>query len=135
MSKHAFLSPEWIDAARAVQQEHDGAAADPASTVRMNLVVEEVPFGEPTLEAHLDTSRGTIDLDLGHLDKADVKVSLDYPTAKAILIDGDGQVAMQAFMAGRIRVEGDMAKLLTFQATPASGEALAAAERIRSITA
>lgn len=134
MPKYAFLSPEWIAAARAVQEEHASGADAPTTSVRMNLVVEGVPFGEPTLDAHLDTGGGAIELDLGHLGSADVKVSLDYPTAKAILVERDGQAAMQAFMAGRIRVEGDMAKLLAFQATPVTGRALAAAERIRAIT-
>jgi SCP-2 sterol transfer family len=135
MPKHAFLSPDWIEAARAIQKEHAGAPETLEVSVRMNLVVEDVPFGEPTIDAHLDTSDGTLDLELGHLTEVDVKVTLDYPTAKAILVDNDGQAAMQAFMSGRIRVEGDMAKLLSFQAAPQSGAALAAAEQIREITA
>lgn len=134
MPKYAFLSPEWIEAARAVQNEHATSVEPPALAVRMNLVVEDVPFGEPTLDAHLDTSSGAVELDLGHLGAADVKVSLDYPTAKRIIVDGDGQAAMQAFVGGRIRVEGDITKLLAFQATPASGPAMAAAEQIRAFT-
>ncbi|MHB1597360.1 MAG: SCP2 sterol-binding domain-containing protein [Acidimicrobiales bacterium] len=134
MPKYAFLSPEWIEAARAVQSEHATSVEPPALAVRMNLVVEDVPFGEPTLDAHLDTSSGAVELDLGHLGAADVKVSLDYPTAKRIIVDGDGQAAMQAFVGGRIRVEGDITKLLAFQATPASGPAMAAAEQIRAFT-
>ncbi len=134
MPKYAFLSPDWIEAARVVKQEHAHAAPAPSTSVRMNLVVEQMPFGEPTVDAHLDTSAGAIELELGHLEGADVKVSLDYTTAKAILVDGDGQAAMQAFMAGRIRVEGDMAKLLAFQATPPAGRALEAADQIRAIT-
>ena len=134
MPKYAFLSPEWIEAARAVQNEHATNVEPPALAVRMNLVVEDVPFGEPTLDAHLDTSSGAVELDLGHLGAADVKVSLDYPTAKRIIVDGDGQAAMQAFVGGRIRVEGDITKLLAFQSTPASGPAMAAAEQIRAFT-
>ncbi len=134
MPKYAFLSPEWIEAARAVQNEHATSVEPPALAVRMNLVVEDVPFGEPTLDAHLDTSSGAVELDLGHLGAADVKVSLDYPTAKRIIVDGDGQAAMQAFVGGRIRVEGDITKLLAFQSTPASGPAVAAAEQIRAFT-
>ena len=134
MPKYAFLSPEWIEAARAVQNEHATSVEPPALAVRMNLVVEDVPFGEPTLDAHLDTSSGAVELDLGHLGAADVKVSLDYPTAKRIIVDGDGQAAMQAFVGGRISVEGDITKLLAFQSTPASGPAMAAAEQIRAFT-
>ncbi|HVC25095.1 MAG TPA: SCP2 sterol-binding domain-containing protein [Acidimicrobiales bacterium] len=134
MPKYAFLSPEWIEAARAVTQERADGAPAAAASVRMNLVVEEMPFGDATVDAHLDTTGGAFDLEIGHLDAADVKVSLDYATAKAVLVDGDGQVAMQAFMAGKVRVEGDMAKLLAFQAAPATGHALEIAEQIRAIT-
>jgi putative sterol carrier protein len=35
--------------------------------------------------------------------------------AKAILVDGDIQVAMQAFMAGQLKIEGDMAKAMSLQ--------------------
>ncbi|MDA8290148.1 MAG: SCP2 sterol-binding domain-containing protein [Actinomycetota bacterium] len=134
MAKYPFLSPEWIEAARVVKEDRVETAAAPGASVRMNLVVEQVPFGEPTLDAHLDTTGGSYELELGHLEAAEVTVSLDYSTAKAVLVDGDGQAAMQAFMAGRIRVDGDMAALLRFQAAPPSGRALEAAEQIRSFT-
>jgi putative sterol carrier protein len=44
---------------------------------------------------------------------------------------------MQAFMAGKIRVEGDMAKLLALQAAPVGADSSAAemANRLRDITA
>jgi putative sterol carrier protein len=61
---------------------------------------------------------------------------VDYDTAKAILIEGNPQAGMQAFMAGKVRVEGDMAKLMALQATPATGDSNAAelATRLREIT-
>jgi hypothetical protein len=135
MATHEFLSPGWIEAAREIRAEEADRGEPPALSVRMNLVIESVPFEESTLYAHLDTSQGSFDLDIGHLDSYDVKVSLDYATAKAILVDGDAQAAMQGFMGGRIRVEGDLTKLLTFQATPPSSRQQAIGERMRAITA
>ena len=60
-------------------------------------------------------------MDLGHLDKADVTVTLDYDTAKAVFVDGTVAAAMTAFMEGKVRVQGEMAKLLAAlrQLTPA----------------
>ncbi|HUZ19728.1 MAG TPA: SCP2 sterol-binding domain-containing protein [Acidimicrobiales bacterium] len=133
MTKHAFLSQEWIEAARAIHAEHAGAEP-PAVSVRMNLVVEGVPFGGGQLDAHVDTSSGVVDVELGHLDAPDVKVNLDYDTAKSVLVDGDAQVAMQAFMAGKVRVEGDMTKLLAFQSAPPSPRQALIAEQVRAIT-
>jgi putative sterol carrier protein len=54
-------------------------------------------------------------MDLGHLDDAELTVTLDYDTAKAILVDGNPQAGMQAFMAGKIKVQGDMTKLMAMQ--------------------
>lgn len=134
MARHAFLSPEWIEAAREVHKAHPTVAGPSLVALRMNLVVEDVPFGGRSLDAHVDTTGDVVEVELGHVEPADVKVSLDYPTARAILVDRDGEAAMQAFMAGRIRVEGDMAKLLAFQSAPLADGALAAAEEIRAIT-
>ena len=66
----------------------------------MNLVLTESPFGDGTLDAHLDTSSGELVVDTGHLESPDLTVTVDYETAKAILVDGDAQAAMQAFMSG-----------------------------------
>jgi putative sterol carrier protein len=134
MAAYAFLSPEWTEEARKVRVEFAGRR--PAATVpmRMNLVVNEVPFGEGSLDAHLDTTSGEVVLETGHVEPADLKVTIDYETAKAILVDGNPQAGMQAFMAGRIRVEGDMTKLLALQTTPADPVAQEIADRMRAIT-
>ncbi|HVB06254.1 MAG TPA: SCP2 sterol-binding domain-containing protein [Acidimicrobiales bacterium] len=133
MARYVFLSLEWIAAAKALQAD---AGEEPATvTLQMNLVVEEVPFGEGTLDAHLDTTSGALDIDLGHLERADVRVLLDYETAKRVLVDQDAEAAMSAFMAGKVRVEGDMTKLLTYQATPPNERQQALADAVREITA
>ncbi len=88
----------------------------------MNLVIGSVPFGEGTVEAHVDTSTGELLLDIGHIDPVDLKVSLDYDVAKAILVEGNPQAGIQAFMSGKIKVEGDIAKLMALQSlSPGSG--------------
>jgi len=55
-------------------------------------------------------------------------------TAKALLVEGDPQAGMQAFMAGKIKVDGDMSKLMALQATPPDPTSQEIASRIRSIT-
>ena len=102
----------------------------------MNLVVTAVPFGDADVDAHMDTSNGDLVLDTGHLEGPDLTVTVDYDTAKAILIEGNPQAGMQAFMQGKVRVEGDMAKLMALQAQPAASDPNAAemATRLRDIT-
>jgi putative sterol carrier protein len=73
---------------------------------------------------------------MGHLEVQDLKVTVDYDTAKAILIEGNPQAGMQAFMAGKVKVEGDMAKLMALQAgPPPDASAAEMAGRLKDITA
>ena len=134
VESYTFLSPEWIAAARAVREAHAGDEGAPVVSLRMNLVVEGVPFGGGLVDAHLDTTSGVLDVDLGHVDSPDVKVRLDYETARAVLVDGDSEAAMAAFMAGKIRVEGDMTKLLAYEARPITPGEQTLAARLRDIT-
>jgi hypothetical protein len=139
LTKYAFLSDEWVAEARAIRAEYaDRTPAVPVS-VRMNQIIRNVPFGPGTIEAHLDTSSGQVDLEVGHLESPDVTITVDYDTAKALLVDGDASAAMQAFMSGRIKVDGDIGKLLAMQgagvmgqgADPVAGEM---ARRLHDIT-
>ena len=119
MAKHAFLSDEWWDAAHAIREEYADQVKPPVHAVRMNQVVTDVPFGDGTISTFLDTSGGKAEMDRGELENPDLTVTTDYATAKAITVDGDAQVAMQAFMAGKVKVQGDMSKLMLLQQAPA----------------
>jgi len=132
---HPFLSDAWIAAARSIREEHD-EAPPVAVEIRMNQVITDVPFGEGTVHSYMDTSSGALVLELGELDDPDVTITTDYLTAKAIFVDQDPAVAMQAFMSGKIRVQGDMMKLLALQTVaPSDPGARDVAEKIRTITA
>ena len=136
MPSYPFLSDEWLDEARKIRAEYGGKVPPIPHTVRMNLVVTAVPFSTDDIHAHMDTSSGELILETGHLEEQDLKVTVDYVTAKAILVEGNPQAGMQAFMAGKVRVEGDMAKLMMLQSTPAAADrnAAALAQRLRDIT-
>jgi hypothetical protein len=116
MAKYPFLSDEWVVEARRIYREASGDGAfsglGPLTPVRVNLVVTEVPFSEGPLYAHVDTSGGSVLMEAGHLEQPDVTVSMDYPTARSLFVSGDAQAVMQAFLSGRIRVDGDLSKLL-----------------------
>ena len=135
MAKHPFLSDEWIEEAKKIREEFRGRTEAPAHKVKMNQIVTDVPFGDGTIEAHMDTSSGDMEMDKGHMDDAEVTVTVDYATAKAIFVDQNPQAGMQAFMAGKIKVQGDMTKLMAMgQAAPDPAAAEIAA-RIKDITA
>ena len=132
---HKFLSDEWLEAAKAIREEYAGKAAPPAHAVRMNQIITEVPFGEGTINAHMDTSGGDMVMDVGHLENPDLTVTLDYATAQAILVEGNPQAGMQAFMAGKIKVQGDMTKLMAMQQGTPDPAAAEIAAKIKEITA
>jgi hypothetical protein len=135
MATYQFLSDAWLDQARAIRAEFDGTGASIDHSIRMNLVIGSVPFGEGTVLAHVDTSTGELVLDTGHIDPVDLTVSLDYDVAKAILVEGNPQAGIQAFMSGKVRVEGDIAKLMALQSISPDPAAAEIAARILAITA
>ncbi len=100
MDKYPFLSPEWIDKVRELRKEYVDTNGIPATdtSIRMNQIVTEVPFGGGELATYIDTTSGFVDIEMGQLEDADITIRIDYNTAKAIFVDMDAQVAMSAFM-------------------------------------
>jgi len=135
VAKHPFLSDDWMTEARTIRENYRGKGAPAAHSVRMNLRISDVPFGEGQMEAHVDTSSGELEMDLGHLEAPDLTVGVDYATAKAIFVDQNPQAGMQAFMAGKVKVEGDMTKLMAMQAVSPDPVAMEMAGKIKDITA
>jgi len=139
VQQYPFLSEEWLAEARKVRAEFRGRAPEIPVQVRMNQIVQDAPFGDGTIKAHLDTSSGELEIDTGHLDSPDLTITIGYDTAKAILVDGDAQAAMQAFLSGRIKVDGDISKMIALQTAGAGGnadpKAIELAQRLQAITA
>ncbi|RIK10968.1 MAG: SCP-2 sterol transfer family protein [Acidobacteria bacterium] len=131
--KFEFLSDEWFDAVRKIQEEHAGAAEGLGGTnLALNLSITDCPDGSEK-EISMKMVDGELDWETSHIDGADAKVITDYATAKAIFVSGDQQAGMQAFMSGQLRVEGDMTKLMALQS--GSGAGADAQKAIQEITA
>lgn len=135
VQRYEFLSDDWLRAVAGLRASEPESVPG-ATAVAVNLVVTEVPFAPGTqLKAHVDTTAGTLVIDEGHLERSDLTVTVAWATAKALLIEGDQQAAMSAFLEGKIRVEGDVAKLLAFQHGVVDESTHATARRIRDLTA
>jgi hypothetical protein len=124
---YEFLSEDWLAEARKVGDD-SGATAVPAD-VSLNVVVTEGPDGDK--EIHFAGGEFAV----GLLDGAPTKLSLPYGVAKQIFIEGNQQAAMQAFMAGQIKIEGDMTKVMALQSQPVTPERLELQKRLKEITA
>jgi putative sterol carrier protein len=55
-----------------------------------------------------------------------VTLTTDYATARDVFVSGNQAAGMQAFMAGKVKVQGDMTKLMAAQGGggPAGNEGL-----------
>ncbi len=62
-------------------------------------------------------------------------MTTDYETARIFIVDQDPALAMQAFLSGKVIVQGDMMKLMAMQATvPVNEASIELAAEIQAIT-
>ncbi len=131
-----FLSDEWMTEAKAIRAKYEGQTGKVTQSIRVNQVITDVPFGPGTINSFIDTSSGDVVLDLGSLEAPDVTITTDYATAKKLFVDQDQAAAMQAFMGGKIKVQGDMMKMMALQtAMPTDEASKTIADEIKAITA
>ena len=133
---YQFLSAEWVAAAREIRAKYESQTPKITHKIRMNQVITGVPFADGTVRSFIDTTAGNFILELGELPSADVTISTDYATARKIFLEQDAAAAMQAFMSGQIKVQGDIVMLMSLQsATPQTELAIQVAAEILAITA
>jgi hypothetical protein len=139
VTQYPFLSDDWLTEARRIRVEFKDREHRIPVSVRMNVIIQDAPFGEGTVNVHVDTSSGLLEMEIGHLEQPDLTITVGYDTAKALLVDGDFQAAMQAFLAGRIKVDGDITKMIALQGAGIGGggdpAAAELARRLQAITA
>ncbi len=133
---YRFLSDEWITAARALRTKYEGESPQFEQVIRVNQIITDTPFDGGVIHAYLDTSSGRLELDLGTLDDADATMTTDYVTARVLLVDQDPAALMQAFLGGKIVIQGDIVKLLSLQSMLGESNAagLQLATELQSIT-
>jgi hypothetical protein len=110
-----FLSEEWMADVRAIRERYAGETPPVTTSLKINQIVTDVPFGDGRVETYVDTSSGHVVMEFGQLEDADVTVTTDYQTAQVLFVDQDPAAGMQAFLAGKVVVQGDMMKLMAMQ--------------------
>ena len=133
---YQFLPEEWMTAAKAIREKYADQVPAVTVSIRMNQVITDVPFGDGTVKSYLDTSSGSVEMELGELEAADLTVTTDYDTARKVFVDQDQAAGMQAFMSGKIKVQGDMMKMMAMQTgMPQTDITKQVSEEIKAITA
>ncbi len=127
-----FLSDEWF----ARVDELMAAAGDlqiplAMKAVAVNVTITGVP-GAAGGESRLFLKDGLFLR--GHQD-APTTLTLDVGLARRIFIDADAAAGVQAFLAGEIKVDGDLAQLVAMQTVEPSAPQQQLTRQIAAITA
>lgn len=124
-----FLSDEWFTKVEELRTAAgDLEIPDTLATVVININVDR-DGGDP-IKVHLDGGN----FERGHNDSAEVTLGLGEDLARKIFVEGDNAAGMQAFMAGEIKIDGDMTKLMALQTVQPSDKQKALLKQIKEIT-
>ena len=107
-----FLSEAWVQEVTVALNEHQGFKnAIGAADLGVQFSTSEAPDG--SVDYYLHSTGGNSEMALGVLESADVTVNQSYDTATAI---SKGELNTQtAFMTGKLKVSGNLAKLMMHQ--------------------
>lgn len=124
-----FLSNDWFDQVKTMTDEAGDLNMSPAmSNMTLNLSVSGGPDG--------DTQASIVNgkLQKGHTDGAKTTLKLDADTLRKVFLESDMNAAMQAFMSGKLKVEGDMSQVMSLQNAKPSAEQTALFQKILAAT-
>lgn len=126
---HKFLSESWFTEVEGFRDE-----APPPTGAMADLVLNIVVTGAPDGEVEVTWNKGQFERGLAP--DAPTKISVPYDVAQDVFVNGNQAAAMQAFMAGQIKVEGDMTRLMAMQAGggAATPEQIAFQQKLQDIT-
>jgi putative sterol carrier protein len=107
-----FLTEEWAnDVTRALNNHEGFKNAIGGADLAIQFGTEDGPDGD--VDYYLNSSGGTTNVAIGSLEDPDVTVKQSYDTAVAI---SKGELNTQtAFMTGKLKVSGNLAKLMMHQ--------------------
>ena len=127
--RHQFLSDEWFTEV----DKLIAAAGDLQIPPAMKAVAVNVTVTSPTGNTELFMKDGLFTR--GHQPTAEAKLTIAADLARKIFVDGDTAAGVQAFLEGKMQVEGDLAKLVAMQTVEPSGPQKQLTKRIAEITA
>jgi putative sterol carrier protein len=123
-----YLSQEWMDTAKQLAQDFPET---PGASVRMQQVVTGGPEGDVKYYTVIENGK-TVEQTLGEDPQAEVTLTNSYEDAVKIM---KGELdANAAFMQGRVKVTGNMAKIMSLIPLTAKPEYRQIEENLRAET-
>lgn len=121
----AFLSNEWFDKVDSLTAEAGDLNLSPAlAGMALNMTVTEA--GKEDINLSLDGGK----IQKGLSSNAKTTLTMDEETLRKVFLEFDMAAAMQAFMTGKIKVQGDMSQLMALQTARPSDEQKALFQRV-----
>ena len=121
----AFLSNEWFDKVDSLTAEAGDFNLSPAlAGMALNMTVTET--GKEDVNLSLDGGK----IQKGLSSNAKTTLTMDEETLRKVFLEFDMAAAMQAFMTGKIKVQGDMSQLMALQTARPSDEQKALFQRV-----
>jgi putative sterol carrier protein len=123
-----FLTQEWLDLQKDLGQEFPER---PGASARMQYKVSGAPDGDVTFHTVIDNGK-ILENALGEDDQAEFTMAVGYDDFSKV---NKGELdANAAFMQGRIKVTGNMGKLMSLMPLTQSAEYKAIAEKVNEST-
>jgi putative sterol carrier protein len=123
-----YLTQEWLDEGRKLAESQPER---PGATARIQYVVTGGPDGDIRYYWVLENGK-LVESKLGEIDDADFTLTTSY--ADSVAIQKGELDANAAFMQGRMKVTGNMGKLMQLMPLTNSPEYRQLQEQIRAIT-
>ena len=127
---HAFLSDAWFTEVEALI----AGAGDLHIPPEMKALELNVTIRAPERPDTLLFIKDGVFV-RGHKPGAPTSLTLGVELARKLFVDADNAAGVQAFLAGELQVEGDLAKLVAMQTAEPSAQQKQLALRIASVTA
>ena len=112
VAAHVFLSPGWIRAVNQIRDELDAGAQETEMGVRANVTIVDAPFEVPVVLGHIDTDKGSLIFDEGHLSETDFDIEMPYSLAFEIFVERDPAAVVPVLLGGQVKLAGDSSKIL-----------------------
>lgn len=123
-----FLSQAWFDKLDELNSSSGELHLPPTLE---NLLIN-ISISTETTPHLLHLKAGK--LHKNHISDAISTISIDQDTLQKLIVSNDTDTAIEAFMMGKIRIEGDMAQVMALQSAKPSPEQKALYKRIKEMT-
>lgn len=123
-----FLSSTWFDK---LDELNANAGELNLSPTLADLVINiTINHADSPILLHLKSGK----LSKNHTEHAISTISIDKDTLSKVILDNDTDAAIEAFMTGKIRIDGDMAQVMALQSAKPSQEQKALYKQIKEMT-